>query len=182
MSRIGKQPILIPSGVQVAIDDSLITVKGSRGELSYQHHPDLSVSNEDGALTVSRPSDNRMHRSLHGLTRTLIANMIAGVSNGFTKNLTIVGVGYRAQLEDKVLVLQVGYSHRVEITPPEGITINVEGNNRITVEGIDKQRVGQIAAEIRRVRPPDAYKGKGIRYTNEEVRLKPGKRAATTAA
>ena len=182
MSRIGKQPITIPSDVQVKVENSLITVTGPKGELSHLCHVDISVSDNDGVIVVSRPTNNRVHRSLHGLTRTLIANMVTGVSTGFNKSLTIVGVGYRAQVENNVLSLQVGYSHKVDMPAPDGINITVEGNNRINVEGIDKQRVGQIAAEIRRVRPPDSYKGKGIRYTNEEVRLKPGKRAATTTA
>lgn len=180
MSRIGKQPITIPSGVEVVMDNSLITVTGPRGRLSYTHHPDLAVSRDDGRLTVTRPTDQREHRSLHGLTRTLIANMVQGVSEGFTKGLMLVGVGYRAQMDGDKLVLQVGFSHRVEIDPPEGITLSMEGNDRIFVNGIDKEQVGQVAAKIRRIRPPDAYKGKGIRYANEQVRLKPGKRAATS--
>lgn len=180
MSRIGKQPITIPAGVDIVMDNEHITVTGPRGELSYTHHPDLTVSREDGRLLVTRPTDQREHRSLHGLTRTLIANMVHGVSQGFTKGLMLVGVGYRAQMEGDNLVLQVGFSHRVEIAPPEGITLSVEGNDRISVSGIDKEQVGQIAAKIRRIRPPDAYKGKGIRYANEQVRLKPGKRAATS--
>lgn len=162
------------------MDNKHITVTGPRGELSYTHHPDLTVSREDGRLLVTRPTDQREHRSLHGLTRTLIANMVQGVSEGFTKGLMLVGVGYRAQMEGDKLALQVGFSHRVEIAPPEGITLSVEGNDRIFVSGINKEQVGQVAAKIRRIRPPDAYKGKGIRYVNEQVRLKPGKRAATS--
>ena len=181
MSRIGKQPIAIPSGVEVAMKDSHITVTGPRGELYYTHNSALTVSRDDGHLTVTRPTDRREHRSLHGLTRTLIANMVHGVSEGFTKSLTLVGVGYRAQMDSGKLVLQVGFSHRVEVSPPEGITLNVEGNDRIIVSGIDKQMVGQVAAKIRRIRRPDPYKGKGIRYTGEYIRLKPGKRAATGA-
>ena len=180
MSRIGKQPIAIPSGVDISMQGSHITVKGPRGELSYTHHPDLTVSRDNGALTVTRPTDRRDHRALHGLTRTLIANMVHGVSEGFTKSLSLVGVGYRAQMDNATLVLQVGFSHRVEVNAPEGITLSVEGNDRIIVGGIDKQQVGQVAAKIRRIRPPDAYKGKGVRYTNEQVKLKPGKRAATS--
>ena len=180
MSRIGKQPIAIPSGVDVVMESSHITVKGPRGELSYTHHPDLTVSRDDGHLLVTRPTDQREHRSLHGLTRTLIANMVHGVSEGFTKGLMLVGVGYRAQMDGETLVLQVGFSHRVEVAPPDGITLSVEGNDRIFVSGIDKEQVGQVAAKIRRIRPPDAYKGKGIRYVGEHVRLKPGKRAATS--
>ena len=181
MSRIGRKPIPIPSDVEVKIEKERVAVKGPKGELSYDFHRDLSVAQEDGSVVVSRPSDGRVHRSLHGLTRTLIANMVTGVSQGFTKSLSIVGVGYRAQWEGNSLVLQVGFSHRVEISPPPGISITVEGTNQINVEGIDKQQVGQMAARIRAVRPPDRYKGKGIRYLGEEVRLKPGKRAATTA-
>lgn len=180
MSRIGKQPIAIPSGVEVAMSNSSVTVTGPRGQLSYTHHPDIAVSRDNGQLTVTRPTDQREHRSLHGLTRTLIANMVQGVSEGFTKGLMLVGVGYRAQMDGDKLVLQVGFSHRVEVAPPQGITLSVEGNDRIFVTGIDKQEVGQVAAKIRRIRPPDAYKGKGIRYANEQVRLKPGKRAATS--
>ena len=180
MSRIGKQPIAIPSGVEIVMENSHITVTGPRGQLSYTHHPDLAVSRDDGNLLVSRPTDQREHRSLHGLTRTLIANMVHGVSEGFTKGLMLVGVGYRAQMDGDTLVLQVGFSHRVEVAPPEGITLSVEGNDRIFVSGIDKEQVGQVAAKIRRIRPPDAYKGKGIRYAGEYVRLKPGKRAATS--
>ncbi|MEE9248358.1 MAG: 50S ribosomal protein L6 [Dehalococcoidia bacterium] len=181
MSRIGRKPIPIPSDVEVKIEKDRVLVKGPKGELFYDFNPNLSVSQEDGFVVVSRPGDGRVYRSLHGLTRTLIANMVTGVTQGFTKSLGIVGVGYRAQWEGNSLVLQVGFSHRVEISPPPGISITVEGNNRINVEGIDKQQVGQIAAEIRAVRPPDRYKGKGIRYLGEEVRLKPGKRAVTTA-
>ena len=180
MSRIGRQPIPVPSDIQVQIEGNQVTVKGPKGELSGAFHPDLTTSLEEGSLVVSRPSDGRMHRSLHGLTRTLLANMVAGVGQGFTKSLAVVGVGYRAQMENDTLVLQVGFSHRVEIKPPPGITITVEGNNRINVEGIDKQQVGQVAAHIRAVRPPDRYKGKGVRYVDEVVRLKPGKRAAKT--
>ena len=180
MSRIGKQPIPVPSGVDVQIQESTVTVKGPRGELVLDINPDLTASLDDGALVVARPTDGRQHRSLHGLTRTLLANMVTGVSAGFRKTLTIVGVGYRGQMEDNTLILQVGYSHRVEIPSPPDITIEIEGNNRIHVGGIDKQRVGQVAAEIRAVRRPDKYKGKGIRYENEVVRLKPGKRAART--
>ena len=181
MSRVGKQPIPVPPQVEVKIDGSQVTVKGPRGELIDTFHPDMVASLEGDNLVVSRPSDLRQHRSLHGLTRTLLANMVTGVSQGFRKTLTIVGVGYRAQMEKDKLVLQVGFSHRVEITPPPGIAITLEGNNQINVEGIDKQSVGQTAAHIRAVRPPDRYKGKGIRYANEVVRLKPGKRAAAKA-
>ncbi len=181
MSRIGRQPIPLPPNVEVKIDGSQVAVKGPKGELSGTFHPDMATSVEDGNLLVSRPSDIRLHRSLHGLTRTLLANMVTGVSQGFKKTLMIVGVGYRAQMEGDKLILQVGFSHRVEVAPPPGISITVEGNNQIHVDGIDKQKVGQVAAHIRAVRPPDRYKGKGIRYSGEVVRLKPGKRAATKA-
>lgn len=178
MSRIGRQPIPVPSGVDIQIQESTVTVKGPKGELALDINPDLIASLDNGTLVVTRPTDERRHRSLHGLTRTLLANMVAGVSTGFRKTLTIVGVGYRAQMEGTTLVLRVGYSHQVEMPQPSDLTIELEGNNRIHVAGIDKQRVGQFAAEIRAVRPPDKYKGKGIRYENEVVRLKPGKRAA----
>ncbi|MFQ5933083.1 MAG: 50S ribosomal protein L6 [Dehalococcoidia bacterium] len=180
MSRVGKQPIPLPSSVKVQIDGSGITVTGPKGELSATFHPDLTTTLEDGVLKVTRPSDGREHRSLHGLTRTLLANMVTGVSEGFRKTLDIVGVGYRAQMDGGTLVLQVGFSHRVEVKPPPDVTVSVEGNNRIHVDGIDKQRVGEMAAQIRAVRPPDRYKGKGVRYTDEVVRLKPGKRAIRT--
>ncbi len=180
MSRVGRQPIPVPSNVEVQIEGNQVRVKGPKGELSDSFHPDLTTSLEDGMLVVTRPTDERSHRSLHGLTRTLLANMVTGVSEGFRKTLTIVGVGYRAQMEKDRLVLQVGFSHRVEITAPPEITISVEGNNRIHVDGVDKQKVGQVAAQIRAVRRPDRYKGKGIRYEGEVVRLKPGKRAIRT--
>ncbi len=176
MSRIGQLPIVMPSGVEVKIDGNRVAVKGPKGELSRDFHPDMSISKEDGRVIVSRPTDNRIHRSLHGLTRTLIANMVVGVSEGYAKRLEIVGVGYRAGMQGNDLVLQVGYSHPVVITPPEGITITVErGARNITVEGIDKELVGDVAAKIRAVRKPEPYKGKGIRYQGEWVRRKAGK-------
>ena len=175
MSRVGKAPIEIPSGVTVNIKGRQVDVNGPRGELSRKFNRDMSIKMEDNILTVSRPSDGKQHRSLHGLTRSLLANMVKGVSQGFEKELNIVGVGYRAEKEGDKLVLRVGYSHLVEIVPPEGISIDIEGANKIKVKGIDKEAVGQMAAEIRAVRPPDAYKGKGIRYAGEVVRLKPGK-------
>ena len=180
MSRIGREPIPVPSNVEVNIKGNEVRVKGPKGELSGTIHADITASIDDGTVVVTRPSDEGPHRSLHGLTRTLLANMVAGVSEGFRKTLTIVGVGYRAQMEGSNLVLQVGFSHRVEMAPPEGVTVTVEGNNRIHIEGIDKQKVGQVAANIRAVRPPDRYKGKGVRYENEVVRIKPGKRAIKT--
>ncbi len=175
MSRIGKMPIPLPKGVEVNIKGSEVTVKGPQGEISCSFDPALSISVNDDTITVSRPSDNRIHRSLHGLTRSLVANMVEGVSKGFKKELEIVGVGYRAQKVGDTVVLQVGYSHPVEILPPPGISVEVVGANRISVQGIRKELVGDVAAKIRAVRPPDRYKGKGIRYVGERIRLKPGK-------
>jgi len=168
-------PIGVPQGVSVTIDDSEVTVKGPNGELRRQFNPDMQIALDDNTLTVSRPSDDRVHRSLHGLTRSLLANMVEGVTSGFVRTLEIVGVGYRARLEGNNLVINVGFSHTVEVTPLPGITLSVEGNNRMKVSGIDKEVVGEMAARIRRIRPPDSYKGKGIRYSGEVVRLKPGK-------
>ena len=186
MSRIGKTPISIPDGVEVHIENSSVTVKGPKGALTRGVHPDMIVKTVDGSIVVERPSDDRMHRSLHGLTRTLIANMVDGVTKGYEKVLAVHGVGYRAQLVGDKLVLQVGYSHPVEITPKPGIEFEVgqEVNTRIpriTVRGIDKEIVGQQAAEIRAVRKPEPYKGKGIRYANEVVRRKAGKSAKSAA-
>ena len=176
MSRIGRMPMEVPAGVQVEIEDSRVRVRGTRGELTRLFHPDMIISLEEGQIVVRRPTDNRKHRSLHGLTRALLANMVQGVSEGFRKELEIVGVGYRAQTEGQKLVLNVGYSHSVEIVPPEGITITVgRGAKQIAVEGVDKELVGQIAAQIRAVRKPEPYKGKGIRYAGEQVRRKAGK-------
>ena len=175
MSRIGKMPIPLPKGVEVSIKGSEVRVKGPQGELSWSFDPALSISVNDDNITVSRPSDNRIHRSFHGLTRSLVANMVEGVSKGFKKELEIVGVGYRAQKVGDKVVLQVGYSHPVEILPPAEVSVEVVGANRITVKGIKKELVGDVAAKIRAVRPPDRYKGKGIRYVGERIRLKPGK-------
>lgn len=176
MSRIGRKPIEIPSGVEIEIaDGNVINVKGPKGQLSLAAAPSLSIAREDGALVVSRPDDHRNNRSLHGLTRTLVANMVEGVTKGFTKNLDIQGVGYRAAMDGKDLVLNLGFSHPVRMVPPEGITFAVEGQNRVSVSGIDKQSVGEEAARIRRVRPPEPYKGKGVRYEGEVVRRKAGK-------
>jgi len=175
MSRIGKAPIDIPQGVVVDIKRNKVVVTGSKGELSRSFNPDMKIKLDDNVLTVSRPSDGRQHRSLHGLTRSLLANMVKGVSQGFEKNLEIVGVGYKAEKAGEKIVLRIGYSHLVEMTPPSGISIDIEGVNKVKVKGIDREAVGQMAAEIRAVRPPDAYKGKGIRYAGEVVRLKPGK-------
>lgn len=177
MSRIGKQPIPVPSGVEVQIDGSSVRVKGPKGELSGTFNEDMEILLEDGVITVGRPSDNRTHRSLHGLTRSLIANMVTGVSEGFSKNLEIVGVGYRAQLKGSDLELALGFSHPVLVKAEPGITFEVPAPTRITVRGIDKQRVGQVASEIRDFRPPEPYKGKGVRYEGEYVRRKLGKTA-----
>jgi large subunit ribosomal protein L6 len=175
MSRIGLLPIAIPRGTEVKIDGSEVVVKGSKGELRRRFHPDISIALKNGDLIVTRPSDSKIHRSLHGLTRSLLANMVTGVSEGFEKVLEINGVGYRAQQSGNKLVLQVGYSNTVEFSPPPGINISVEGANRIRVAGIDKEAVGETAARIRAVRPADSYKGKGIKYSEEKLRLKPGK-------
>jgi large subunit ribosomal protein L6 len=176
MSRIGKMPIPVPSDVQVTIRGSEVTVKGPKGELSRTIHRDISARLEDDQLVVSRPTDNRLHRSLHGLTRALLANMVQGVHEGFRRELEIQGVGYRAQSEGDGLTLFVGYSHPVQIVSPPGITLSVDKSYRnITVEGVDKELVGRVAAEIRAVRKPEPYKGKGIRYVGEYVRRKAGK-------
>ena len=175
MSRIGRMPITIPSGVTVDIKGEIVTVKGPKGELNRSLPTEMLMKLEGNTLTVSRPSDSKEHRSQHGLTRSLLANMVRGVTKGFEKNLEIVGVGYRAEKSGEGLTLRIGFSHQVDITPPPGITLSVEGNNKIKVSGIDREAVGQMAAEIRAVRPPDSYKGKGIRYAGEVVRLKAGK-------
>ena len=175
MSRIGLLPIPIPPGTEVEVNGSEVVTKGSKGELSRRFHPAISIALKDGCLIVTRPSDSKVHRSLHGLTRSLVANMVTGVSKGFEKVLEINGVGYRAQKTGDKLLLQVGYANTVEFSAPSGISISVEGTNRIHVTGIDKEAVGETAAKIRRVRPADPYKGKGIRYEGERLRLKPGK-------
>jgi len=167
-------PINVPSGVTVTIKKNRVTVTGPKGELSRPVNPEIHVTQQDDTLTVARPSDSKEHRSQHGLARSLVANMVAGVSSGFDKYLEIVGVGYRAEKAEDKLTLRVGHSHPVEVTPLPGISFGVEGN-RIKVSGIDKEVVGEMAARIRKIRPPDAYKGKGIRYAGEIVRLKPGK-------
>jgi large subunit ribosomal protein L6 len=177
VSRIGKQPIPVPSGVDVKIDGSTVTVKGPKGELSQTFSDILTVVLDDGVLAVTRPDESRTARSLHGLTRTLLANMVTGVSEGFSKNLEIVGVGYRAAMKGSDLELQLGYSHPVLVTAEPGITFEVPQPTRITVRGIDKQRVGQVAADIRKWRKPEPYKGKGVRYEGEHVRRKLGKAA-----
>lgn len=177
MSRIGKAPIPIPAGVDVQVDGNRVTVKGPKGELTQNVSPDMAIALQDGVLTVSRPSDANTHRALHGLTRTLLANMVTGVTSGFEKRLDIVGVGYRAALKGKDLEIQVGYSHPVVVTPPKDIEFEVPAATQIVVRGISKQQVGQVAADIRAIRSPEPYKGKGIRYQGEVVRRKVGKRA-----
>jgi len=175
MSRIGSLPIAIPQGTEVKIDGSEVVVRGSKGELRRRFHPDISITLKDGGLIVTRPGDSKIHRSLHGLTRSLLANMVTGVSEGFEKVLEINGVGYRAQKTGDKLLLQVGYTNPVEFSPPPGISITVEGTNRVRVTGIDKETVGEAAARIRAIRPADPYKGKGIKYFEEKLHLKPGK-------
>jgi large subunit ribosomal protein L6 len=175
MSRIGRMPIAIPSGVEVAIDGQQITVKGPKGELARELTRELRIVRDDGTLRVERPSDEKRHKELHGLTRTLVANMIIGVTEGYRKGLEITGVGYRAQLVGKKLQLSLGYSHPVEIDPPEGISFEVEAPTRLSVVGIDKQLVGLVAARVRATRKPEPYKGKGVRYAGEQIRRKAGK-------
>jgi large subunit ribosomal protein L6 len=177
VSRIGKQPIPVPSGVEVKIEGQTVTVKGPKGELTQSFSDMLNIALEEGAVVVTRPDDSRQARSLHGLTRTLLSNMVTGVSDGFSKNLEIIGVGYRAALNGSNLELALGYSHPVVVTPESGITFEVPAPTKITVRGIDKQRVGQVAADIRAWRKPEPYKGKGIRYEGEYVRRKLGKAA-----
>jgi large subunit ribosomal protein L6 len=177
MSRIGRQPIEVPAGVTVTIDPGRVTVHGPKGELRQVVPQRMSIQQEDGQIVVTRPTERGPDRSLHGLTRTLVANMVEGVTNGFEKRLEIQGVGYRAALSGTDLELQVGYSHPVKIVPRKGIEFEVPTPTQVVVKGIDKQMVGQTAAEIRKVRPPEPYKGKGIRYEGEFVRRKVGKRA-----
>ena len=179
MSRVGKAPISLPSGVDVKVDAGAVEVKGPKGTLTQALDPMISVSVDDGTLTIDREGDERNVRALHGLTRALINNMVIGVSEGFSKELTLVGVGYRAALKGKEIELQVGFSHPVSIAAQEGITFEVPEPTKIVVSGIDKQKVGQVAADIRSVRPPEPYKGKGIRYTDEYVRRKAGKAGVT---
>ena len=175
MSRVGKVPITIPSGVEVRTAGARVTVKGPKGELSRELDPEMILNVSDGVVTVARPSDRPRHRAAHGLTRTLVYNMVIGVSEGFVKNLEIQGVGYRAQMQGSSLVLAVGYSKPVEVAPPTGIEFEVEGTTRVIVKGISKEAVGQAAADVRKVKPPEPYKGKGIRYQGEYVRRKAGK-------
>src|SRR6478736_6531732 len=175
MSRIGRLPITVPAGVTVTVDGRAVNVKGPKGELSLNVAAPIEVTLEDGTLTVTRPDDERASRSLHGLTRTLISNQIIGVTEGYTKGLEIVGTGYRVAQKGSGIELALGFSHPVPLDPPAGITYTVEGNNKITVSGIDKQAVGEAAANIRKIRKPEPYKGKGVRYAGEVVRRKAGK-------
>ncbi len=177
MSRVGRKPVPIPTGVQVQVEGQRVTVRGPKGELSWEVDPAIEVRVEDGRVVVRRSGDQPRLRALHGLTRAIINNMVIGVSQGFEKRLELVGVGYRAQMQGRKLVLGVGYSHPVEIEPPPGVEIKVEGTTQIVVSGIDKQKVGQVAADIRAVRPPEPYKGKGILYVGEVIRRKAGKGA-----
>jgi large subunit ribosomal protein L6 len=177
MSRIGKAPITVPSGVTVEIKDGLVSVKGPKGQLKTQVRPELTVKQEDGKLAITRNNDDRLTRGLHGLSRTLVANMVKGVTDGFERQLEVVGVGYRAAMEGTKLVMQLGHSHPVEVVPPAGLNIVVGKGNIITVAGADKQAVGDLAAEIRSKRPPEVYKGKGVKYVGEFIRRKAGKAA-----
>jgi large subunit ribosomal protein L6 len=175
MSRIGKKPIDIPNGVEVTINGSHVVVKGPKGTLERTFHPDMTIKVEDNQLVVERPSDERHHRALHGTTRSILANMVEGVTNGFSKTLELVGVGYRAQKKGNTVVINVGYSHPVAVEPREGIELEVPAQNQIVVKGIDKQLVGAVAANIRAIREPEPYKGKGIKYIDERIRRKEGK-------
>ena len=175
MSRIGRLPITVPSGVDVTIDGRNVTVKGPKGTLSRALHPDMTVSREDGTLVVTRPTEQKTHKQLHGLTRTLVNNMVVGVTDGYRKGLEITGVGYRATLVGRKLQLNLGYSHPIEMAPPAGISFEVENPTKLAVIGIDKELVGQVAAQVRATRKPEPYKGKGVRYAGERVRRKAGK-------
>ena len=176
MSRIGRMPIAVPAGVTVTVaDGNVVTVKGPKGTLTKELHPDMIIKTEGSEVTVSRPSEIKMHKALHGLTRTLLNNMVVGVTDGFEKKLEVNGVGYRAQLQGKTLVMNLGYSHLVEMEPVDGVTIEVPSANEIVIKGIDNQVVGQFAAKVREKRPPEPYKGKGIKYATELIRRKEGK-------
>jgi large subunit ribosomal protein L6 len=175
MSRIGRLPVTVPSSVEVTIDGRHLTVKGPKGTLSRDLHPDITVSREDGQLVVTRPTEQKTHKQLHGLTRTLVNNMVVGVTDGYRKGLEITGVGYRASKVGEKLQLNLGYSHPIEIDPPAGISFEVENPTRLAVVGIDKELVGQVAARVRATRKPEPYKGKGVRYAGEQIRRKAGK-------
>ena len=181
LSRIGRQPIPIPDGVEVDVIYGGVVVKGPRGTVTQTYHPEVNVKVDDGRVVVERRTERKFHHSLHGLTRSLIANAIVGVTDGYSRSLELMGVGYRVQQNGDGITLSVGYSHTVDVFPEEGLTMQVEGNNRVHISGIDKQKVGQLAAKVRRVRPPNRYKEKGIRYQGEVLRLKPGK-SGTRAA
>ncbi len=178
MSRIGRMPIPVPQGVTATVDGSTVSVKGPKGELSRTLHPDMTIALEDGVLHVRRPSDEPRHRALHGLSRALVANMVEGVSKGYQRTLELQGVGYKAEVKPYGVNLIVGYSHQVKFEAPKGVKISVENNTVVKIEGADKEKVGQVAAEIRLVKPPEPYKGKGIRYQGEQVRRKAGKTGA----
>jgi large subunit ribosomal protein L6 len=175
MSRIGRLPIAVPSSVDVTIEGRRLTVKGPKGTLSRELHPDITVSREEDNLVVTRPTEQKTHKQLHGLTRTLVNNMVVGVTDGYRKGLEITGVGYRAAKTGEKLVLNLGYSHQIEIEPPSGISFEVENPTRLAVVGIDKELVGQIAAKVRSTRKPEPYKGKGVKYAGERIRRKAGK-------
>jgi large subunit ribosomal protein L6 len=177
MSRIGKLPVSIPKGTTVAIEDTMVTVQGPKGKLQQKLFPEVNLSIEDDQAVVTRINETKRSRAFHGLFRKLLSNMVIGVNEGFSKTLLISGVGYRTEMQGNVLVLNLGYSNPIEFQVPEDITIQVEGNNKITVSGIDRQRVGQVSAEIRSIRPPEPYKGKGVKYENEMIRRKIGKSA-----
>lgn len=182
MSRIGKLPVRIPGGVTVDVHDHTVVVKSGKNELTRQINPDMKVSVREGSVIVERPSESKLHRSLHGLTRTLVENMIEGVSKGYEKQLELVGVGYRASRQGEALVLNVGFSHQVRYPVPQGITIEVPEPTKISIKGANKEVVGQVAAEVRKVRPPEPYKGKGILYRGERIRRKAGKTGKTAGA
>lgn len=175
MSRIGKKPIAVPAGVEVKIDGSTVTAKGPQGELTGTFSSNIGIELDGATISVTRPDDSNQNRALHGLTRTLVHNMVEGVANGFKKELEINGTGYRAEMQGTTLVLTVGYSHKVEMPAPEGIKIELPNQTKIVISGADKQKVGQFAAEVRGVRPPEPYKGKGIKYVDEHIRRKEGK-------
>lgn len=181
LSRVGRKPIPIPPGVEVQVNYGEVTVKGPRGTLTQRYHPEVQVKVQDGTVVVERFSERKFHHALHGLTRSLIANAITGVSEGYGKTLELMGVGYRVQQAGDGIILSVGFSHPVEMHPPEDVSMTVEGNNRIHIQGIDRQKVGELAAQVRKVRPPNPYKEKGIRYQGEVLRFKPGKAAARKA-
>lgn len=175
MSRIGHLPIMIPSGVTVNIKDSQVTIKGPKGEITQTFLPVMAIKQTENRVIVERPSDSKEHKALHGLTRSILNNMVTGVTRGWERTLEIVGVGFRAEKSGKNIVLRVGFSHTVEVVPLPGVSLELDGPNRVKVMGVNKETVGEMAAEIRAIRPPDAYKGKGIRYVEETVRIKPGK-------